>query len=284
MTPWRLRFAAHLGLRSTATPLFLHSAGSADPVEQIRYAADLGLAGVSDNALTSRSIQDQERIGNELAKRGMALSSFVSNMAADNKTLWGNREPQWRERIRAEILESIAVARRVNCRVISVVSGIAGGMDRASQIAGMIENLRDIAEIAERSEMLLALEHVNEKRVPGFLLRRLEETLHIIERVGSPAIKVMFDSHHVTAMDGDVVSHFRRARQHVPVVQIADYPDRAEPGTGEVDFPAFFRELLASGFSGMVELEFMPAAPGADGEQAALAALQHINAGLAPTN
>jgi sugar phosphate isomerase/epimerase len=98
--------------------------------------------------------------------------------------------------------------------------------------------------------------------------------------VGKPAIKVMFDTHHVTAMDGDVLSQFRRVRQHVPVVQIADYPNRTEPGAGEIAFTTFFCELLTSGYDGLVELEFMPAQAGKAGEQAMLAALMKINEAL----
>ena len=74
---WPFRFAAHLGVRSPDTPLFLHSVGSADPVAQIRYVAGLGFAGVSDNGLMARPPADQVRIGSALAEHGLVLSSFV---------------------------------------------------------------------------------------------------------------------------------------------------------------------------------------------------------------
>ena len=41
-------------------------------------------------------------------------------------------------------------------------------------------------------------------------------------------------------------------------VHIADHPGRAEPGTGALDFPAFFRLLDDLGYAGWVGCEYKP--------------------------
>ena len=79
-TRWNLRYAAHLGLRQPDAPLFLASAGSADPVEQIRYVAEIGFAGVFDNFLKIRPAAEQQRIGEALARHGVAMGSFVNSV------------------------------------------------------------------------------------------------------------------------------------------------------------------------------------------------------------
>lgn len=277
---WRLRYAAHLGVRSIAQPLFEHSAGSIDPVAQIRYAAQLGFSAIFDNGLKLRPVAEQERIGSELARLGLAMGSFVSNFDLAHKTPWNVRDEAARAHIRAEIRESIAAARRVNGRVVTVVSGMDETLDRQTQIEALTDHLKEVAELAEQGGIVLAIEPVSSLRVPGLLIRHLREVEAIATAVGSPALGVIFDTHHVRAMDGDVEANFARAASLVAAVQLGDFPERYEPGTGTIAFARFFRQLRAAGYGGLVELEFSCSQPGAAGEQAAVAALRRLDQSL----
>jgi hypothetical protein len=88
MAVWKNRFAAHLGLRAPDLPLLLHLGGSADPVVQIDLLADLGFAGVQDNYLTLRTPEEQTRIGETIARRGLAMGSFVHDPLNWNQPCW----------------------------------------------------------------------------------------------------------------------------------------------------------------------------------------------------
>jgi len=48
-----------------------------------------------------------------------------------------------------------------------------------------------------------------------------------------------------------------RAFGNTPIgeIQVADVPGRCEPGTGEINYPAFARELKALGYAGNIGLE-----------------------------
>ena len=55
---------------------------------------------------------------------------------------------------------------------------------------------------------------------------------------------------------------------HAPLIghlQVADYPGRHEPGTGEVNFEAIYAELQRHGYRGVVAAEYRPAARTEDG-------------------
>jgi hydroxypyruvate isomerase len=122
-TPWKLRFAPHIGLTSLDTPLFKHSAGSDDPVAQIDHVADLGFAGIEDNLLKLRSPVEQERIGAALARRGLEMGCFVGNADAWNAPLWGRDDDAARQKLRADLDSSIAAAARVGGRYLTTISG-----------------------------------------------------------------------------------------------------------------------------------------------------------------
>jgi hydroxypyruvate isomerase len=81
---WTMRYAPHLGLTSPDTPLFRHMVGSADPVEQIRFSADQGFAGIEDNFLKLRPAAEQERMGAALARAGLEMGCFVNNVESWN--------------------------------------------------------------------------------------------------------------------------------------------------------------------------------------------------------
>jgi hypothetical protein len=70
--PWRLRYAGHLGLHAPDIPLFRHSARSPAASDQIDFLADHGFAGVQDNFLELRSPAEQERIGAQIGRLGLA--------------------------------------------------------------------------------------------------------------------------------------------------------------------------------------------------------------------
>ena len=48
-------------------------------------------------------------------------------------------------------------------------------------------------------------------------------------------------------------------------IQLADTPGRHEPGTGEINFDNLFKAIDASGYSGWIGCEYIPAAATEEG-------------------
>ena len=51
------------------------------------------------------------------------------------------------------------------------------------------------------------------------------------------------DFYHQQRMDGELLATYRRLKDRIVHIQIADNPGRHEPGTGEINYPFLFEAL-----------------------------------------
>jgi hydroxypyruvate isomerase len=86
----------------------------------------------------------------------------------------------------------------------------------------------------------------------------LAEVDAVIAPLAEIGLGLQFDTYHVARIEPDVVAAYRRVAPLVRHVQIADHPGRHQPGTGRIDWSAFFRALDESGYEGAIGLEYRP--------------------------
>jgi hydroxypyruvate isomerase len=116
--------------------------------------------------------------------------------------------------------------------------------------------LSRLAELGERAGVTFCLENLNTAvDHPGVPFARAEDTLALVEAVGSPALRMMLDLYHAQIGEGSLIELLRRASGLIGEVQVADVPGRCEPGTGEINHPAIARALGQLGYTGTVGLE-----------------------------
>ena len=128
----------------------------------------------------------------------------------------------------------------------------------------MAENLREAADLAAQAGMCLCLETLSRKSVPDMLLQHMPDALAVLRAARHPAVRLIFDTLHVQIM---LLYHLEQAWDAVEVVQLGDNPDRAEPGSGEINFESVLRLLFRRGYKGLVELEHGWAVPGLQSER-----------------
>jgi len=68
----------------------------------------------------------------------------------------------------------------------------------------------------------------------------------------------MYDCYHMQIMGGDLLRRFKQISDRIGHVQFASVPDRAEPDTGEVNYPWLLNELKAAGYEGAFGAEYKP--------------------------
>jgi 2-dehydrotetronate isomerase len=158
----------------------------------------------------------------------------------------------------ALIAQSIAYQVAAGGTAIHVMAGLVPENGRAAGTDTLVDNLTLAAKMAAPHGLTLLLEPLNPNDNPGYFYSTVEPIAAIIDRVGAPNLKLMFDAYHVGRAEGDVVTRLRKFWHHVGHVQIAAVPSRAEPDEGELSFPAIFAALEELGYAGWIGAEYKP--------------------------
>ena len=275
---WNLRYAPHLGYRSPEAPLFKESVGTLDPVAHVRFAAELGFAGVLDPLTLMRAPDEQTRIGEALVRHDQESGCVLyapPQMAV--APLWGKTDATSRAVLERQLSAAFEAARRVSSRKIAVVSGSDPALPRPIQYAAAIQNLSWAAEFATRADMILCVEAISPKAIPGMLFDRLLDSYMIVKAVDCPAVRLIFDTAHVQSADGDLIANLELTWDAIEIVQICDSPGRVEPGAGELNMGNVLRILRSKQYRGLVELEHEWAHPGIDSERKGLHTLRQLD-------
>ena len=166
-----------------------------------------------------------------------------------------------------KLRESIDLAVEADCPSVITFTGMREpGIDDEQGAANCIDCWKQVIGYAEKKNITLVLEHLNSrdnthpmKGHPGYFGDDVDFCVELINRVGSPHFKLLFDVYHVQIMNGDVI---RRIRQYKDV--IGHYHTAGNPGRGELDdsqeinYPAILREIVKTGYQGFVAQEFIP--------------------------
>jgi len=280
---WKLRYASHLGYRSPDTPLFRESVGSLDPEAHVAFAAELGFAGVQYALARVRPVEEQERVGRAISRHGLETGCVVY-AARDRFTapLWGNPLGKVRDVLSGELLAAFETAKRIHSKYVVVISGADPNRPLDEQRAAMADSLRWAASLAERAGVTLLLESISSRNVPNLLLHHIGDACDMVKAVDSPAVRLIFDTGHVQAMDGDLLAHLDACWDATAIIQIADNPGRLEPGSGEINFATVLGHLHRRGFGGLVELEHHWSQSSREVEQRGVEYLRRLDSDLKP--
>jgi hydroxypyruvate isomerase len=155
---------------------------------------------------------------------------------------------------------SLSVAKRLGVKTMIVLTGNErAGQSREKQRDAVIAGLRKAAPLAEAAGVTLVLEPLNVLvDHKGYFLCRSDEAVAILDAVGSPNVKMLFDLYHQQITEGNLIQNLTTHIGKIGHFHVADVPGRHEPGTGEVNFANVFAAVATSPYAGYLGLEFTP--------------------------
>jgi sugar phosphate isomerase/epimerase len=148
--------------------------------------------------------------------------------------------------------------------VVLTVTGHPGpGADLVEARKVLVDGMRQAARVAAANGLTLGLEPLHRNVYSTWsTIGTVPETIDLMDEIGEPNVKVLFDVYHLWDTD-DVLEHIARHGDRIsPSIHICDWRaetrndfDRALPGEGVMDLSALFGALDAAGAIEWVDLE-----------------------------
>jgi hydroxypyruvate isomerase len=221
--------------------------------KRIEQAAELGFPSVEFWPYQSKDIDSMAKVLRD------------HNMTASQFTAWGfgtelNHPKASADKFIKTIEESCQVADRLpGCDLFCVVVGNnITGLTKDEMHAAAIEKLKQVVPVLDKYKKTIILEPMNPYNHPGHCLYGSADGIKICKAVGSEHVKLNWDFFHMQRYEGNLIDNMRKGRDYIGYLQLADSPDRHEPGTGEVNYTEVFKVIKEIGYKRPVGLECTP--------------------------
>lgn len=240
-------------MRYSACIEWLFATEEPDVANRVRAAKAAGLDAVEFWRFSNK---DCDAIKLALDETGLTLAGILCEPIAPLTN------PESHQGFLEGVRTSLAAALQLGAKVIIAQAGDnQAGVARAAQHAAIVKVLKEAAKILEGSGMVLALEPLNDRvDHPGYYLTSTEEGLDIVDEVGRPEVKLLYDIYHAAVM-GEAIEVLADRLDRVVHVHLADTPGRGEPGSGRMDYAERLEWLAAHGYDGLIGLEYKPSGP-----------------------
>ena len=222
--------------------------------ERVKKSAELGAPAFEFWGWSNKNLDEIKQAEDDA---GIELATFSCEVGSPLVEA-GNRET-----IIDGTKRSIEAAKKLDCQRLLVTTGNElEGVSRAEQHKNIVEHLKAISGLFEDAGMILNLEPlnilVNHK---GYYLYTSEEGFEIIDEVGSPNVKLLYDIYHQQITEGNLIATIEANINKIGHFHIADVPGRHEPTTGEINYGNVFKKIAELDYDGFVGMEFWPIRP-----------------------
>lgn len=241
------RFAANLTFLYQELPL----------LERIGKAAEDGFGAVE---YVSPYEIDKQELAATLKQAGVVQALF--NLPAGD---WNGGErgiaclPDRVDEFRAGLATAIAYARALDCPTVNCLAGLAPpGADPKRLDRILADNLAYAAPRLADAGIVLVFEPINRRDMPAYHVSTTDHAETIMDMANVDNLKIQYDFYHMQIMQGDLIPTFERLFDRIGHVQVADHPNRHEPGTGEINYDFVFKALDRLGYAGWVGCEYRP--------------------------
>jgi len=143
---------------------------------------------------------------------------------------------------------------------IIVFSGNRGNISDKAGLEACAAGLAPVVRLAEREGVQIVMELLNSRlNHPDYMCDHTEWGVKLVEKIGSPAFKLLYDIYHMQIMEGDIIKTIQLNSQYIGHYHTGGVPGRNEiDETQELYYPAIIKAIVDTGFNGFIAQEFIP--------------------------
>jgi hydroxypyruvate isomerase len=170
----------------------------------------------------------------------------------------GFNDPQLHPMLIEELNAAITIAAKAGVPNLIAMFGNRRGRSDAEGITNCVAGFSKVAPVAEAHGVTVCVELLNSKvDHPDYQGDHTAFGSAVIERVGSPRLKLLYDIYHMQIMEGDVIRTIREHRQWIGHFHTGGVPGRHEiDDSQELNYHAVAMAIADSGFNGFIAHEF----------------------------
>jgi hydroxypyruvate isomerase len=241
------RFAANLSMLFTEYPV----------VERFDRAAAIGFKAVE---FLFPYGEDVAAIGEALKRNGIELINFnlpPGDWAKGERGL--ANDPRRTAEFREGVARALEIAATLGVPRINCLSGLTlSDVPEDDQWQALRDNLAYAAEQTRSAGIVQLVEPINTYDIPGMFLNKPSRGFDLLDEVGHPNLRLEFDVYHAQRTEGNLTATLKQRMDRIGHIQIADSPNRNQPGTGEINYPYVFQAIDETGYDGWIALEYRP--------------------------
>jgi hydroxypyruvate isomerase len=170
----------------------------------------------------------------------------------------GFNDPQLHDMLIAELGAAMPLAAQAGVPNLIAMFGNRRGRSDTEGIANCVTGLSKVAPLAEAHNVTVCVELLNSKvDHPDYQGDHTAFGAAVMERVGSPRVKLLYDIYHMQIMEGDVIRTIGDHRQLIGHFHTGGVPGRHEiDDSQELNYHAVATAIADTGFSGFIAHEF----------------------------
>jgi hydroxypyruvate isomerase len=174
----------------------------------------------------------------------------------------GYNQPELHAALNKKYMDLAEKAADFGIEKIIVFSGNRKGLDDVTGMENCAVGLDPLVKHAEKLGIMVVMELLNSKVDHiGYQCDKTPWGAALVEKIGSPNFKLLYDIYHMQIMEGDVIRTITDYKEHIAHFHTAGVPGRHEiDETQELYYPAIMRAIAENGFTGFVAQEFIPTA------------------------
>lgn len=192
-----------------------------------------------------------------VVKRG--LTCAVANSPASHITR-GFNDPNMHDYLFKEYQRLIPMAAEAGIPNIICFSGNRNGLTDEKGWENCAAGLEKVVKLAEKNNINLIMELLNSKvDHKDYQCDHSDWGVHLVEKMGSPRFKLLYDIYHMQIMEGNVIKTIQKNIKYLAHFHLAGVPGRQDlDDTQELNYKAIIRAIKETGYEGYFGQEFIP--------------------------